>query len=151
MGVTDSRSHDRRELARRLTRFLVFVVAGIVIAVGIAAAIIPDMVIASSRHMVSLAGLYAAAAFRGGVGFVLLLAARESRAPGILRALGFGALVVGLATPLLGVERAMARLDWEAQHITFLRIEGVLFVWVAFIILSLARPPHHRSSNVARE
>jgi uncharacterized membrane protein len=145
--MSDSQSHDRHD-ARGLTRSLVLVVAGLVIALGVAAAVVPNIVNATGRDLVSPAGLYAAAAFRGGIGLVLLLAARESRAPGILRAIGIAVLAIGLATPLLGVDRAMARLDWEAEHITFLRIEGVLFVWAGFIISALARRPQHRLSGV---
>ena len=141
--MSDSQRHDRHD-ARKLTRSLVLVVVGLIIALGVAAAIVPNIVIASGRDMVSPAGLYAAAAFRGGIGLVLLRAAPASRAPGILRAIGIAALAMGLATPLLGMDRAMARLDWEEEHITFLRIEGVLFVWAGFIISVLARRPHHR-------
>lgn len=149
--MSDSRSRDGRETRERLTRSLVFFIAGVVMAVGVAAAVVPDVVIAIGRYMVSSAGLYAAAAFRGGIGLVLILAARESRAPWILRATGVAVLALGLATPLLGVERATARLAWEAEHVTFLRIEGVLFVWFGFIISALARPPHHRSGNFGHQ
>ena len=110
-------------------------------AIGVATAIAPGAVVATGRRMVSPGGLYAAAAFRTGIGLVLLLAAKYARAPGLLRVLGLGAILVGAATPFLGVPRAMARLDWESSHITFLRIEGVVFVWLGFLIISLLKPP----------
>jgi hypothetical protein len=124
-----------------LAKSLAFVVASIFMLLGVAAAVFPDIVMASGRHMVSPAGILAAAAVRIGIGLALLLIARESRAPGILRIMGWALLVMGLAMPFLGVDSARARLDWEAEHTTFLRMEGVLFVWAGFIVLSLARSP----------
>ena len=93
-------------------RSLVIVVAGVVVALGLGALVIPDILIATGRYTVSTAGLYIATALRVGIGLVLMLAARGSRAPGTLRAIGAVVLVVGLATPLFGVEAARARLDW---------------------------------------
>ena len=69
----------------------------------------------------------------------------------MLRATGVAVLVLGLATPLLGVERAVKRLAWETEHVTFLRIEGVLFICVGFMISALARPPHYRSPNFGHQ
>ena len=53
------------------------VVAGAVALIGVAAAVMPETVIATGRHLVSPSGLYAAAAFRIAVGLVLMRAARE--------------------------------------------------------------------------
>jgi len=111
-------------------------VVGAVVAFGVAGVVIPDLVIAIGRHLVSPSGLYAAAAFRIGVGLVLILAARDSRAPGILRAIGAAVFVVGVATPFVGVEAARARLDWEAAHMAFLRVEGAAFVVLGGLIAS---------------
>ena len=121
-------------------RSLALVVAGVVVVLGVAAVVIPDIVIATGRHLVSPSGLYAAAAFRVGAGLVLILAARESRAPGILRAIGAVVLVGGVATWFFGVEAARARLDWEAAHVGFLRVEGAAFVCLGGIIVSALRP-----------
>jgi hypothetical protein len=121
-------------------RSIALVVASVVVALGIAAAVIPDLVIATGRHVVSPSGLYAAAAFRVGVGLVLILAGRESRAPGVLRAIGAVVLVAGVATPLFGVEAARARLDWEAAHLGFLRVEGAGFVCLGGLIVTALRP-----------
>jgi hypothetical protein len=119
---------------------LALVVAGIVAVLGAAAAVIPDVVIAAGRQLVSPFGLYVAGAFRAGVGLVLILAARESRAPGILRAVGAVVLVAGVATPLFGVEAARARHDWEAAHVGIFRVEGAAFVFFACLIVSALRP-----------
>ena len=121
-------------------RSLALVVAGVVVVLGVAGVVIPDIVIATGRHLVSPSGLNAAAAFRVAVGLVLILAARESRAPGILRAIGAVGLVAGVATPFFGVEAARARLDWEAAHVGFLRVEGAAFVCLGGLIVSALRP-----------
>ena len=84
-----------------------------------------------------------------------MLAARGSRAPGTLRAIGAVVFAVGLATPLLGVEGARARVDWEASHVTILRAEGVLFVCLGGLIVSAILPgrpiTNRQSSMVNRE
>ena len=121
-------------------RSLALVVAGVVVVLGVAGIVIPDIVIATGRYLVSPSGLYAAAAFRVAVGLVLILAARESRAPGILRAVGAVVLVGGVAAPFFGVEAARARLDWEAAHVAFFRVEGAAFVGLGGLIVSALRP-----------
>ena len=67
---------------------LALVVAGVLVALGLGALVIPEVLIGIGRNMVSTTGLYAAGAVRVGIGLVLMLAARESRAPGLLRAIG---------------------------------------------------------------
>jgi hypothetical protein len=137
--MTDPERHRGDEAKGRLMRSLALVVAGVVVVLGVAGVVIPDIVIATGRHLVSPSGLYAAAAFRVGVGLVLILAARESRAPGILRAIGAVVLVGAVATPFFGVEAARARLDWEAAHVTFFRFEGAAFVCLGGLIVSALR------------
>jgi hypothetical protein len=134
-------------------RSLALVVAGIIVALGVTGVVIPDTLIAFGRHVVSPTGLYAAAVFRVGSGLVLMLAARESRAPGMLRAIGAVVLAAGLATPLFGVEGARARLDWEAAHVMILRIEAAAFVCLGGIIFSAilpGRPATNRQSSIGQ-
>lgn len=131
----------------RLLRSLGLLVAGVVVALGVAAAVVPDGVIAVGRHLVSLSGLWAAAMFRVGAGLVLILAARESRAPAILRAIGAAVIVAGVATPVLGVEAARVRLDWEAAHVAFFRVEGAAFVFLGGLIASALQPHRPASSQ----
>lgn len=129
----------------RLSRYLAVAVAGVYIALGVAAAVAPDTVIASSRYMVSPVGIYAAAALRSGMGVALLLVARRSQARTILRIMGVALLIAGLTMPILGVDSAKARIEWEAEHAMFLRVEGVLFVWAGLIVYKFSEPPHHRA------
>jgi hypothetical protein len=78
-----------------------------------------------------------------------MLAARWSRSPGLLRAIGAVVLVGGMASPLFGVEAARARLDWEAAHLTFFRIEGAMFIFLGSVIVSTLRPSRSVKSSVA--
>ena len=142
------RSREIRGSQQRFSRYLAAAVAGVFIALGVAAAVVPDTVIASSRHMVSPAGIYAAAALRSGIGVALLLVARGSRAPAILRVMAVALLIAGLTMPLLGVDNAKARIEWEAKHMLFLRMEGVLFAWAGLVVHRLSKPPDHRASGV---
>jgi hypothetical protein len=149
--MTDPERHRESKQKGRLIRSLALVAAGVVVVLGVAAAVFPDIIIAT----VSLSGLYAAAAFRVGVAFVLILAARESRAPGMLRAIGAVMLVGAVATPFFGVEAARARLDWEAAHVALFRVEGVVFVCLGGLIVSALRPdrpiPISAASDVNRQ
>ena len=153
--MTDPERHRESKQKGRLIRSLALVVAGVVVVLGVAAAVFPDIIIATGRYLVSLSGLYAAAAFRVGVAFVLILAARESRAPGMLRAIGAVMLVGAVATPFFGVQAARARLDWEAAHVALFRVEGVVFVCLGGFIVSALRPdrpiPISAASDVNRQ
>jgi hypothetical protein len=138
MSVPQAR--ENRGGRAQLARYLAVAVAGVIAALGFAAAVAPDTVIAMSRYMVSPIGIYAAAALRSGIGLALLIVAQGSRAPTILRIMGVASLVAGVTFPILGVDNAKARIEWEAGHLMFLRLEGVLFVWAGFIVHKLSKP-----------
>ena len=57
-------------------------------------------------------------------------------------------LVAGVATPLFGVDAARARLDWEAAHVAFFRVEGVALVCLGGLIAAALQP--HRPSSTQR-
>ena len=116
-------------------------VAFVFVGLGVAAVAAPDIVIASSRYLVSPVGIYLAAAMRIGMGAALLLVARGSRAPAILRIMGAALLIAGLTMPILGVDNAKARIEWEAEHMGFLRLEGVLFMCAGLVVYRLSKPP----------
>lgn len=128
-------------------RLVAMAVVGVFIALGVAAAVAPNIYIAGSQYLVSPVGIYGAAAIRSGIGVALLLVARGSRAPTVLRIMGVALQIMGFTLPILGVDSAKARVEWEAEHTTFLRIEGVLFMWAGFIVYKLSQPPHHRADG----
>jgi hypothetical protein len=122
-------------------RYVAGAVAGVFIVLGVAAAVLPESVIASSRYLVSPVGILAAAALRVGIGAALLFVAQGSRAPAILRIIGAALLVAGLTFPVFGVDNAKTRIEWEAEHMMFLRLEGVLFAWAGLVVYKLSTPP----------
>ena len=144
-------SHKTLDSQGRLGRHLAVVVAGIIITLGVAAAVAPGIVIASSQSMVSLLGIYFAAALRCGIGVALLVVARGSRAPAVLRIMGAALLVAGLTMPFLGVDSAKARIEWEAEHMMFFRLEGVIFVLAGVVVYKLSQPPPNNSLERTRE
>src|SRR6185295_1980642 len=97
-------------------RQLAFLVALFIVAIGIVGVVAPDRLIDTGRSVLTPVGLYAIAALRIGMGIVLMLVAQTSRAPKTLRAFGAFVLVAGLATPLLGVDRAREIADWSATQ-----------------------------------
>ena len=121
-------------------RSLVLLVAFFVMVVGMVGVFTPDSLLTVGRYVLTPGGLYAIAALRVGIGLLLMLAARISRAPRTFRALGAVVLVAGLATPLFGVERSRAVLDWEATHGTALiRVWGGLALTLGgFIAFAVA-------------
>jgi hypothetical protein len=117
-----------------LTLSLVVAVLG---AVGI---VVPTVLLAISRPFLTPTGLYAAAALRLVLGTVLFVAAPTSRAPKIIRILGVVIIVAGLATPLIGVERARAIVEWwAAQGSALLRVwAGIALVFGLFLAYAVA-------------
>ena len=126
-------------------RLLARLVALFIIVVGVAGILAPDSLLTIGRYLVTPVGLYAVAVLRVAIGLVLILVARISRAPRTLRALGAFVIVAGLATPLFGVRRAQAILDWEAaQGAALIRLGAVLAVaiggFIAFAVAGGRRP-----------
>ena len=127
-------------------RIAAFVVALSVVVVGIVGIVSPDSGTMVRRlYFATPAGLYAAGAVRVAMGLVLILAARVSRAPRILRALGAVMCAQGLAATLLGLDRAQAILEWEAMHPVLLRAGAIVALASgAFMAFAVAKPGEGR-------
>jgi hypothetical protein len=121
-------------------RALTLVVAAFIMVVGVAGVLAPASLMTLARYSVTPVGLYVVAAVRVGIGLVLILAAPISRAPKSLRALGAVALVAGLATPLLGAERARAIVDWQlSQGTSLIRVgAGLALAFGGFVAFAVA-------------
>jgi hypothetical protein len=65
-----------------------------------------------TRLFADKTGLWVATAIRAVLGLGLLAAAENSKAPMLLRILGFIILVVAIAMPLLGLDRYRRMIDW---------------------------------------
>ena|SRR6185503_7998042 len=116
-------------------KLLGFFVALSIICIGLVALIAPDRFLATAEYTVTPKGLYVIAALRVIFGLVLLGAASASRLPKTLRVFGLIALIAGLTTPLLGVERARGIFNWSSIHGTgLIRVWGVIALAVGGLI-----------------
>jgi len=110
-------------------KYLAWIVALFIIAVGVTGLIAPDRLVSVRSFVATPAGLLAVAVVRIAIGVVLIMSAPASRMPRTLQVVGGIVLLAGLVTPLFGVERTKAVLAWEAaQGMVGLRIGGALAV-----------------------
>ncbi len=106
---------------------LAWLLAVFVLAAGAVALVAPDRVLALRSLMETQTGLLAASVIRITIGVVLIMAAPASRVPKVLQIAGAVMLGAGLATPLFGIDRTRAVLEWEArQGPALMRAVGVL-------------------------
>lgn len=87
-------------------------VASLVGLIGLTGVALPGYIALVETYVATPVGLAIVAVLRVAVGFILLKAAPASRYPRILRVLGPVIIIAGFATPLFGVERSRAMLDW---------------------------------------
>jgi hypothetical protein len=126
-------------------RTTALLVALFAIVVGVAGLVSPDSLITVGRYVITPVGVYAIAILRVGIGLLLILVAPISRAPKTLRAFGAVVVVAGLSTPLVGVDRIRAILEWEAvQGPAFLRAAAVVALaaggFITFAVTGGRRP-----------
>jgi len=105
----------------------VVVVMGLAIACfGVLGLVSPERLMDTVRRVLNPRGLWVAAALRVVLGVALFVEAPTSRAPETLRILGPLVVVIGLATPLFGLERFRRLLDWWME-----RGAGFVRAWAA--------------------
>ena len=112
-----------------------------IVAIGVCGLAAPHALLSAVQFVLTPGGLYLVAALRVVFGVVLVLAAPSSRAPRVLRLLGFIVIVAGLTTPFFGVDRARAVLDWwSAQGPAFVRLwAGLAVALGVFVVYAVAR------------
>ena len=123
---------------------LVALFIGIFIAaVGILGFTVPSLLLEFARSLLTPAGLYIVAVGRVGVGLLFLQVAASSRAPLVLRALGVLMVIAGVLTPVFGVERSLAVLDWLASDggAAMRMAMSIPVVVGAFVIYAVAPRP----------
>ena len=125
-------------------RLLGFLVALFIAVIALTGVIAPDCLMMIGRHAVTPVGLCIVAALRIAIGLVLARVASISRAPTTLRILGVIAVIAGVATLLVGSERAQAILEWwSGQGPVFLRLGAaihlVLSSFIAYALLPARR------------
>jgi len=126
----------------RVLKLLAVALCALLTIVGVGVMLAPMTIAEFGRWMQTPGGLYGVAALRIVMGASLVGVASASRMPRTLRVIGALIILVGLLTPLFGVERARAVLDWwVAQGTTFMRIWAVFPVaFGLFLIYAIVRP-----------
>jgi hypothetical protein len=117
-------------------KLLATAVGVLVVLAGVVGIITPDEITVVGRHIVTQNGLYIIAVLRICIGLVFILAAPASRMPRTLRVIGAIVFIAGIATPLFGVDRSRAILDWWiSRGSSVSRLAGVVAIAAgAFII-----------------
>ena len=117
-------------------------VALFTIVVSTAGIITPDRMMALRRLYFTPGGLYLIGAVRVAMGVVLILAARGTRWPNTLRALGALMCMQAVAANIFGLQRARAILEWEGMHTALLRAGAVVaLVTNGFVAFAVTEGP----------
>jgi hypothetical protein len=107
----------------RALKLLAVAMCALLTVVGLGVMVAPLAMAELGRWMQTPGALYGVAAVRIVMGASLVGVAPASRMPRTLRVIGALIILVGLITPLFGVERARLVLDWwVAQGTTFMRV-----------------------------
>jgi len=133
----------RHEMFGRLSsmKYLAWFPAALVVAAGVAGLVAPDTILSLRSLAATQGALLVFAAVRVAIGVLLIMAAPRSRAPRTLQIAGAVLLLVGLATPLFGVERTRAVLAWEAaQGPSLIRLGGAIVVVLGGLLAVALRP-----------
>ena len=101
----------------------------------------PALLLDFGNSLLTETGLYIVAAVRVAFGLLLLFAARLSRMPRTLRAIGIVVIFAGLITPLFGVERSAFMFNWFSnQGSALVRIVAIFAMALGAFILYAATP-----------
>jgi len=122
-------------------KYLSWLLVAFVVAAGVAAVVAPDMILSLRSLAATQGALLVFGALRVAIGVVLIMAAPASRAPRTLQAAGALLMLVGMVTPLFGVERTRAVLAWEAaQGPSLMRFGGAIAVAIGGLLAVALRP-----------
>ena len=120
-----------------MLKALALLVGTIMALVGLASVMYPAFLIGLFRNSVTPPALYGVAIIRIAIGLLFLAVARVSRRPPVLRTLGIIVIVVGIGTPLMGIERARALLRWGSSLAPFMvQLVGGFAIVIGVVILS---------------
>ena len=100
-----------------------------IVIVGAVGVVSPARLFSILGHMQTRGGLYFAAVFRAVLGALLFLLAPTSKAPDFIQVFGVLAVLAGLATPFVGLERIGRLMKWWAD-----KPDGVLRLWATFAL-----------------
>lgn len=116
-------------------RVLAFLVVAFFLILGVMGLLVPQRLLAAAQFATTPTGVYVAAGVRFAVGIILLAVASRSRWPKVLRVLGILGVLGGVATLLLGGERARTIVDWlSAQDPILVRAFGIVALAIGSFI-----------------
>jgi len=132
---------------------LVALTFSIIVAVlGAVGIVVPASLLWVSKPFLTPLGLYAAALVRLVLGTALFLAAPTSRAPTTVRILGVVIFGAGLITPLIGIERAHAIVEWWSdQGTAFMRVWAAIALAFGLFLAYAIAPRTPRSDRAGRQ
>lgn len=122
-------------------RVVAFTLGTAIAFLGGLGAVAPESLLSVAEVFLTPTGLYLAAALRVVLGAALFMAAPGSRFPRMLRVIGVFILIAGLATPLIGVERARAIVEWETARGPMAMRVPAAFALLFGIFLAYATAP----------
>lgn len=128
----------------KLPKLLATVMAALIAAIGVLGVAFPSVLLEFGQSLQTPSALLVAAVIRIIFGALLVWVASASRMPRTLRVIGFLIIVGGVLTPLFGVERFQAILNWfSSQGPLLMRAwasTAVIFgVFVAYVVNSPRR------------
>jgi len=120
---------------------IAMLMAALIAMFGVLGVLAPSTFLNFSRPLLNPAALYVIAAVRIIFGALLLWVASESRMPKTVRVIGVVIVIAGLVTPLFGVERSEAVLNWwSSQDALLVRAAAaVLTIFGAFVVYVLTK------------
>jgi len=122
-------------------KIVVSLIALLVIAFGVASQFNPTLPIDYGSRFLNTPALYAVGVLRVLVGFALINVAPRSFFTRELKILGMLIVAIGVATPIVGVDRTREIVGWFAkQGPDFMRlVMGGLVIVAAFVIFAVLR------------
>ena len=130
---------------------LALLVGIFILVVSMVGVVVPDAVLMVARSAATPVGLYIAGLVRVAIGLVLFAVAPSSRYPVALGALAVTIFFAGLFTPVIGVARAHAVIDWwAAQGPAVMRLWCLVGVGIGFFVAFTTRDGHRMAVRRAR-
>ena len=123
----------------KLPKLLATVMAALIAAIGVVGVAFPSLLLEFGQSLQTPSALLVAAVIRIIFGAVLVWVASASRMPITLRVIGFLVIVGGILTPVFGVERFQAILNWfSSQGPLFMRawasVAVIFGLFVAYVV-----------------
>jgi hypothetical protein len=112
-------------------------------AIGVLGIASPSILLELGRAFQSIGGVWLLGFIRVACGVILLWASPNSRTPRILIALGILIILLGLATPFIGIERSRSMFEWwTSQGSSLARAWPALAIgiggYIAYVVTSPA-------------